>query len=255
MRTEKWALVAVLAALTISAAAITPTGEEPLKGSPAPTSCPVVTVNCPDDGRPGRPITFTANISGGDSQVTPTFKWSVSGGTISSGQGTSSITVNPTGMNGLNGMITATVEVGGYDRNCPLSNSCTTPPYDPPQSRKLDEYGDIRTHDEKLRLGYFAVELKNDPTAQGYLVCYGGRRSRRDEAQRRCDRAKNYLVSTRNMDTPRIVTMDAGYREEPAVELWVVPSGANPPYATPTVDPREVRPPTPPRKAHRRGRR
>jgi hypothetical protein len=85
MRIAEWALILLLAALTASAATMTPTGEEPLDGSPAPTSCPVLTVSCPDDGGPGRPITFTANISGGDSEVMPTFKWSVSGGTISRG--------------------------------------------------------------------------------------------------------------------------------------------------------------------------
>jgi len=46
--------------------------------------------------------------------------------------------------------------------------------------------------------------------------------------------------------------VDGGYREELTVELWVVPSGANPPSASPTVDPSEVKPARAPR---RRGRR
>ncbi|MBV8857759.1 MAG: hypothetical protein JOZ02_12560, partial [Acidobacteria bacterium] len=49
----------------------------------------------------------------------------------------------------------------------------------------------------------------------------------------------------------RIVTVDGGYREELTVELWVVPSGATPPAASPTVDPSEVKPARAPR---RRGR-
>jgi hypothetical protein len=217
---------------------------------PRQIECPTVTVSCPDQGTIGTPVTFTANVSGGDSSVTPTFNWTVSAGTISSGQGTSSITVDTTGVAG-NSTITATVEVGGYDRTCSTSNSCTVSFPEGPKARKVDEYGNIKFNDEKARLDNYAIELQNDPTAQGYLVCYGGRTGRTGEAQRRCDRAKNYLVSTRGIDASRIVTVDGGYREELAVELWVVPSGATPPQNSPTVDPSEVRPARTPR---RRGR-
>jgi hypothetical protein len=200
--------------------------------------CPTVTVSCPDTGRAGTPVTFTANVSGGDTNVTPTFNWTVSAGTISSGQGTSSITVDTTGVTGT---ITATVDVGGYDRSCSTSNSCTVSFPAEQKARKVDEYGNIKFNDEKARLDNYAIELQNDPTAQGYLVCYGGRTGRTGEAQRRCDRAKNYLVSTRGIDASRIVTVDGGYREELTVELWVVPSGATPPPNSPTVDPSEVK--------------
>jgi hypothetical protein len=211
--------------------------------------CPTVTVSCPDTVSPNQPITFTANVSGGDQNVTPTYNWTVSAGTISSGQGTSSITVDT---NGVTGTVTATVDVGGYDRSCSASNSCTTSIPDVPKPRKVDEYGNIKFNDEKARLDNYAIELQNDPTSQGYLVCYGGRTGRAGEAQRRCDRAKNYLVSTRGIDGSRIVTVDGGYREELTVELWVVPSGATPPPNSPTVDPSEVRTTRAPR---RRGRR
>ena len=216
---------------------------------PPPVECPTVTVSCPDTVTVGQPVTFTANVSGGDTSVTPTFNWTVSAGTISSGQGTSSITVDTTN---VSGPITATVDVGGYDRSCSTSASCTSSLPPPNNPRKVDEYGNIRFNDEKARLDNYAIELQNDPTAQGYLVCYGGRTGRTGEAQRRCDRAKNYLVSTRGIDASRIVTVDGGFREELTVELWVVPSGATPPAASPTVDPSEVRPARAPRR--RRGR-
>lgn len=214
-----------------------------------PVVCPTITVSCPDTVQPNQPITFTANVSGGDTSVTPTYNWTVSAGTITSGQGTSSITVDSTGATGT---VTATVEVGGYDRTCSASSSCTTSLPPVPLARKVDEYGNIKFNDEKARLDNYAIELQNDPTAQGYLVCYGGRTGRTGEAQRRCDRAKNYLVSTRGIDASRVVTVDGGFREELTVELWVVPSGATPPAASPTVDPSEVRPARAPR---RRGRR
>jgi hypothetical protein len=224
---------------------------------PAPTpSCPTVSVSCPDTGTIGQPVTFTANVSGGDSNVTPTFNWTVSAGTISSGQGTSSITVDTAGVAGGT-TITATVDVGGYGRECSTSSSCTVSFPVIKVARKIDEYGNIRFNDEKARLDNFAIELQNDPTSQGYLICYGGRKGKAGEAQRRCDRAKDYLTSTRGIDASRIVTVDGGYREDLTVELWLVPSGANPPTASPNVDPSEVKTTSeaPRRSTRRRGHR
>ncbi|MDQ3805423.1 MAG: PKD domain-containing protein [Acidobacteriota bacterium] len=219
--------------------------------TPAP-ACPTVDVSCPDTATPGQPVTFTASVSGGDPNVTPTFNWTVSAGTITSGQGTSSITVDTTGLAGGT-TVTATVDVGGFDRNCTTSDSCTTSLTAPAQPRKIDEYGNIRFNDEKARLDNFAIELQNDPTAQGYIIAYGGRRGRAGEAQRRADRAKDYLVNTRGISADRIVTVDGGFREDLTVELWIVPQGATAPTASPTVDPSEVQTTAPARR--RRGRR
>jgi hypothetical protein len=218
---------------------------------PTPPPCPTVNVSCPDTVTPGQPLTFTANVSGGDPNVTATYNWTVSAGTITGGQGTSSITVDTTGAGGQS--ITATVNVGGYDRTCNTSASCTAGVKTQVLARKVDEYGNIRFNDEKARLDNFAIELQNDPTSQGYLICYGGRKGRAGEGAARCDRAKNYLVATRGIDASRVVTVDGGYKEDLSVELWVVPSGAAPPTASPTVDPSEVKATPAPRRG-RRGR-
>ena len=57
----------------------------------------------------------------------------------------------------------------------------------------------------------------------------------------RMDKTKTYLVKKRNLDAQRVMVLDGGFREEPMTELWIVPSGATPPQATPTVDPSEVK--------------
>jgi hypothetical protein len=218
-------------------------------------SCPTVDVSCPDTVDVGQPVTFTASVTGGDAGVTPTFNWTVSAGTISSGQGTSTITVDTTGLGGQS--VTATVDVGGFDRSCTTSDSCTTAvSAGVTPARKIDEYGNIRFNDEKARLDNYAIALQNEPGAQGYVICYGGRRGRAGEAQARCDRAKNYLVNERQIDSSRVVTLDGGFREELTVELWVVPTGAQPPTASPTVDASEVQTtrPRPSRRGRRRGR-
>lgn len=85
-------------------------------------SCPTVNVSCSSEVTAGNDATFSANVSGGDGNVTPTYNWTISNGTITSGQGTSTITVDT---KDLTGTITATVDIGGYARECATSSSCT----------------------------------------------------------------------------------------------------------------------------------
>jgi hypothetical protein len=184
--------------------------------------CPTLSVSCPSDVDQGSPITFSASVS---SDASVTYNWSVSAGTISSGQGTSSITVDTAGLAGQT--VTATVELGGLDPACSRTASCSTSirPL-PPQPNKFDEYGDIRFNDEKARLDNYAIQLQNDPSATGTIVAFGNCEG---QAQARADRAKDYLVNTRGIDAGRLTTVDGGCREELVVELWIVPSGASAP--------------------------
>jgi len=187
--------------------------------------CPTISVSCPADVDLGAPITFTASI-GGDMNVT--YNWTVSAGTISSGQGTSSITVDTSGLGGQS--VTATLEVGGLDPSCSRTASCTTGVKAPnPPAVKFDEYGNIKFNDEKARLDNYAIQLQNQPGSQGYIIAYG---SCEGEAQARADRAKDYLVNTRGIDAGRLVTIDGGCMPELKVELWVVPTGATAPAAS-----------------------
>jgi len=187
--------------------------------------CPAISVSCPSDVPVGSPITFSASVSG-DAGVT--YNWSVSAGTISGGQGTSSITVDTAGLGGQT--VTATVEVGGLDPSCSRTASCTTGVIPArPEPVKFDEYGDIKFNDEKARLDNYAIQLQNQPGAQGYIVAYG---SCEGEAQARADRAKGYLVNTRGIDAGRLVTIDGGCRSALTVELWIVPTGATAPAAS-----------------------
>lgn len=205
------------------------------------SACPTVRVSCPDTVPAGGKLTFTADVSGGDPNVTPTYNWTVSNGTIASGQGTSTIELDMSEVPG-DSTVTATVDVGGYDRSCSTANSCTASVMKKPEARKLDEYGKIALKDENARLDNYVIELNTDPTSQGYIIAYGGRASRAGDAKKMADRAKSYLVKTRGLEAQRIMAVDGGFREEPLIELWIVPGGAQPPQATPTVDPSEAKP-------------
>ena len=108
-------------------------------------------------------------------------------------------------------------------------------------AEKPDEYADVCWKREKEILRNFAIELKNRPGSRGYLIHYAGRRTpSQDIALRRGRRAKEYLVGL-GISPERIVAVDGGFREEFTWEIWVVPPGAMPPSATPTVERSEVR--------------
>jgi hypothetical protein len=187
--------------------------------------CPNVAIYCPDVVQTNAPITFTASASGGTPGVTPVYNWKVSAGTILSGQGTPTITVDTAGLAGQ--PITATVEVAGYNLDCRASCQASVPAL--PNPTKYDEFGEIPRDDEKARLDNFAIELQNNPGAQGYIIAYGGRRSKYGDGKKRSERAREYLTQMRGIDASRIVVVDGGTREMASTELWIVPPGANPP--------------------------
>jgi hypothetical protein len=187
--------------------------------------CPNVTINCPDVQQAGTPVTFTASVSGGTPGATPVYHWVVSAGTILSGQGSPTITVDTAGLAGQ--PITATVEVAGYNLECRAQCQASVPA--PPNPTKFDEIGEITRDDEKARLDVFAIELQNSPGAQGYIIGYGGSNKRYGTGQQRAQRARDYIVTTRGIDASRIVVLDGGQRTTGSTQLWIVPAGAAPP--------------------------
>ncbi len=132
--------VAVAAAVALMA--LTQIGPNPPSASAAlqsPDICPAVRVSCPDSGSEGETASYSADVAGGDPAVSPTFNWTVSAGSIESGQGTSAISIATTGLGGST--ITATVDVGGYSRSCSTANSCTMSVSAPSKpSAKFAEY-------------------------------------------------------------------------------------------------------------------
>ncbi|HEY9283372.1 MAG TPA: hypothetical protein VIP46_07955, partial [Pyrinomonadaceae bacterium] len=213
----------------------------PRQPTPSPSQCPVVRVSCPDSAGEGEEPAYTADVSGGDPGVTPTFNWTVSAGSISSGQGTSTIKVETAGVGGQT--ITATVDVGGFARECATASSCTiTVTKKGVPAAKFGEYVTADLSANKAQLDKWVLALQQDPTAQGYLIAYGGRASRPDDAQRAADNATDYTINVRKMPGERTLSGVGGYREQPTVELWIAPAGGEPPMATPTVNPKDVKP-------------
>ncbi len=192
---------------------------------PPPPVCPTVSVSCPEAGKENEPVTFTANVSGGTPNITPSYNWTISAGRIISGQGTPSITVDTNGLAGQT--VRATLDIGGFGTPCPASCAVSIPIVNKP--RKFDEYYDIARNDEKARLDNYAIQLQAEPGSQGYVIVYPSRKAKGNQAQERAQRIVDYLVNSRGLDTSRVVTVMGPAREGWVIELWVVPEGAPPP--------------------------
>ncbi len=188
--------------------------------------CPTISVSGPAGiTDPGAPMTFTANVSGG-TQASVTYNWSVSAGTITSGQGTPSITVDTTGLS--NTSVTATLDIGGTDPTC----GCTTQATETagvgvkPGPVLVDEFGAMPNDDIRGRLDLFFAELSNNPNNQGYIINYGTPA----QVATREKLIRNH-ITFRRFDASRITLVNGGDTGggQPSTKLYRVPPGADNP--------------------------
>ncbi len=188
-----------------------------------PCVCPSLSADGPAGlVTPGGSATFTANVSGSGSY---TYNWTVSNGTITSGQGTSSITVATTReMAGQT--VTATVELGGTDAacNCDTTASATAEIANLPQKDLVDEFGPLKDDDVKARVDNFYIRLNNDPNATGYIVNHGTAaqiKARKNQIMK--------AVNFRKYDASKLRWVDVVGSGPISTSFWFVPAGAEPP--------------------------
>jgi hypothetical protein len=190
-----------------------------------PLTCGIVDVDGPSEVDLGMPLVFKAKITGMTHTTKPEFKWYLSAGTITKGQGTEEIIVDTVGLGGV--VLTATVELLGAPLGCKGSESRTT------HVKALalacgiafDRYGDIKFSDEKARLDNVAVQLMNQPLSTASILMSAGKETFENETTERLARAKSYLVDVRKVDPNRIVTVDCGFSRVLTIQLYIVPLG------------------------------
>lgn len=191
-----------------------------------PQTCGIVGVDGPSELDTGVPLVLKVKITGPIHTTKPEFKWKVSVGTITHGQGTDEITIDSTGLGGQE--VTVSVALVGAPVGCNASASRTIqvkPPW-PVCERPFDEFGDIKFDDERARLDNFAIQIQNYPLSSGSIHIFAGQETFENEATERLNRAKSYLSDFRGLDTNRIVTVDCGFAKELTTSLYVVPVGA-----------------------------
>lgn len=112
---------------------------------------------------------FSVSVTGNFDTSKLEYKWTVSAGEISDGQGTLAILVATT--KELAGQtLTATVEIKGLPQNCQNTFSESGEILSPRITDPLDTYGKMSWRDEQVRLQGLHIELENSPTAKAYLI-------------------------------------------------------------------------------------
>jgi hypothetical protein len=241
---QRWTREIDLPAGRIKCIAVNYRPSPPLPKSPCPFP---VNVSAPTQVNEGEIITYTADVS--YSGTAPLlYTWSVNPGNarIVSGAGTSTITVDSTGLAGQRITATLVVDDGSGDVSCrQTSQVATNIPLVEKRvviGREFDTCCSCSNDDLKARLDNLAVELQNDPSTTTYIFAYGGRTSPSGQAGRLLARTRDYLINDRGIDASRIIQVNGGFREEDCVEVWIVPRGATAPQPSPKVDPSEVKP-------------
>jgi len=220
----------------------------------AKSPCPFpVNISAPKQVTDGEIITYTADVAySGTGPVRYTWKVTPSSARIISGSGTSTLSVDSTGLGGQRITATLTADDGSSDPACAQSAQAVSiiAPIEKKiiVAREYDECNSCKLDDQKARLDNLAVELQQDPSTRAYVIAYGGRMSPLGQVEKLMSRTREYLTTQRGIDASRLTIINGGFREEDSVELWIVPSGAAPPQATPTVQAGEVNPGKKPRR-------
>lgn len=199
-----------------------------------PRECPYnVRVDGPDEVVEGDIITFVASNSVQDSPNPLNYVWTVTPAEarITSGLGTSAITVDTTGIGDQT--VTAFLDVsdGFYDEKCRQKDNAPTAVrrIPPPEAERIDRFISVAPDDDKARLDFFAVALQNRPNAQGYIILYQGTQRRSPKVEVLRKRALDYLVKERGIDPNRLQIVSWGTLPQTTYDMWLIPPGADPP--------------------------
>lgn len=198
--------------------------------------CPYdVRVEGPERVAEGDLITFVA-LNAVSTKVPLNYRWRVTPSTarVTSGLGTSSITVDTRGVGSQ--PITAELDVTDdvYGATCQQKDTVSTAveTIRRPEPFRFDAFESRAFDDDKARFDNYSIQLQSIPDSQAYIVMYQGT-DKASVTQRDVDRlskrALDYLVNARGIDPRRIQITKWGTRDRTTYELWIVPPGASPP--------------------------
>jgi hypothetical protein len=209
---------------------------------PAPTVTKNELVICPEIRAAGdgfrrdrnKPLNFSVAVKGGAPDARLQFDWNVSAGKIIEGQGTNLIKIDLSQTDARK--IGASVQVKGLAPECGNYAFASTEvgmfPY---------KFAEIQYNYSYLAalLDAMYISLRNEPELKGYIIFYGQRVGNSNEVKRSINTTRNYL-NFRRFDLSRVSVIHGGFREEGAVEIYLIPEGVEPPKPTLTIDERFV---------------
>lgn len=198
-------------------------------------NCPYdIAVSGPETVLEGDLITFAAfnNVQGSTTPLN--YRWTVTPDTarVTSGLGTSAITVDTTGMGGQRVMAKLDVMDDVYGKTCFQEKSVPTDVQIKPRGpEKLlcDEFESRTFDDDKARFDNCVIQVQANPDAQLYIILYQGTDKvsvSRNSYEKLSRRTLDYLVKTRGRDPRTITIIKGGTRPRTTYQIWIVPPGA-----------------------------
>jgi hypothetical protein len=195
----------------------------------AANNCPEVIVIGPNGvTRAGDALTFTASVANAGQNSNLEYDWTVTEGTIESGQGTAAINVRTTPeMAGTN--VTATVKVRGLTAGCvDTASESTGVAQDPVCQCSVDEFGMLSRDDVKARIDNFYIRLQNDPEIKGFIIVHFNEKENRALQKRFLNSIYDAIVFLKK-DPSRVTFLISVDGHETNATLYLVPVGINPP--------------------------
>lgn len=172
----------------------------------------------------GEPLTIKAEVKEG---TNITYNWSVSTGTIMSGQGTSAITIKTDGLGGM--YLTATLEIGGVPANCPSVSSTSVEILEGPEMISMITYTNSSALTAAITKFTEQTGLKNpDARFTAFIYVYAGTGTSAAQLKQVKDAVRNAFEKNGVFEYQYKIA-DGGKKKGATVELYKLPEGAKEP--------------------------
>ena len=170
------------------------------------------------------------------------YHWTVIGGSIIDGQGTSRVNIRPGKIvNNVIHSLRITLEPNNTPPEVDIRRTCEIRLDPTCQTKKIGEYARISRSEEEKQLDQLAEVIKTNKDTYIYLVVYDDKESCVWEAEERLRVAKTYLVNKHHIDSNHIFTVNGGFRSEFTLTVFTSTNSDCGPLPTPTVLPSELR--------------
>jgi len=182
------------------------------------TDCPTVIINGPA-GVPGDIVTYKAEITGKPNLPALGYKWSVSKGELTSGQGGEIVKVQRPQIDNW----TVTLEVVGLPEGCVSTASETAVVCPAPTATKLGEFDGDLSRFSAEQFQTFHQTATDNPNTVIYIMISGSSNDRERSIERKRTILNNRFVSKIGY-SPKIAILDS---TDDRIWIWLVPAGAD----------------------------
>lgn len=156
---------------------------------------------------PGEAATFAAEVTNANKVkggLTIVYEWTVTEGTIETGQGTPSIVVR-TEAESTNKKLSATLKIKGLPRECVDQATETAELVAAPRcGLAVDEYGKVSANEEKVHLDNDSIYLSQNPNFIMSIILFLEPNEGRASALMRVARIRKHLITARGLNRDRI---------------------------------------------------